>query len=62
MKKKTIIIIVLCVLVATVIALSIFGVIGPVDSGSFAGYTGVPTVSLPNAEDMNPYYGSRTFA
>ena len=59
MKKQTLIIIIVCVLVAAVVALSVLGVIGPKDS--FAGYTGVPTVSPPNAEDMNPYYGSRTF-
>ena len=59
MKKQTLIIIILCVLVAAVIALNATGVIG--SEGSFAGYTGGPTVSLPNAEDMNPYYGSRTF-
>ena len=59
MKKQKIIIIILCVLVAAVVTLSVLGVIGP--KGSLAGYTGVPTVSLPNAEDMNPYYGSRTF-
>ena len=40
MKKQTLIIIALCVLVATVIALSALGVIGP--KGSFAGYTGFP--------------------
>ena len=60
MKEQTLIIIALCVLVASLIAMSVFGIIGP--KGSFAGYTGVPTVSLPNAEDMNLYYGSRTFA
>lgn len=59
MKKQTLIIIIVCVLVAAVVALSVLGIIGP--KASFAGYTGVPTVSLPNAEDMNPYYGSRTF-
>ena len=37
MKKKTLIIIILCVLVAAVIALSALGVIGP--QGSLAGYT-----------------------
>ena len=40
MKKQSIIIIALCVLVAAVIALSVLGVIGP--KGSFAGYTGFP--------------------
>ena len=59
MKKQNVIIIVLCILVAGVVALSVLGVTGSKDL--FAGYTGVPTVSLPNAEDMNPYYGSRTF-
>ena len=59
MKKQTAIVIILCVLVAAVIALNVLGGVGSKDS--FAGYTGVPTVSLPNAEDMNPYYGSRTF-
>ena len=37
MKKQTLIIIALCVLVAAVIALSVLGVIGP--QGSLAGYT-----------------------
>ena len=49
MKKQTVIIIVLCVLVAAVIALSVTGVIGPQDS--LADYTrsgDVPTVSPPN--------------
>ena len=49
MKKKTLIVIILCVLVAAVIALSVSGVIGP--QGSFADYTrsgDVPTVSPPN--------------
>ena len=59
MKKQTLISIIVCVLLAAVVALSVLGVTGPTDF--FAGYTGVPTVSLPNAEDMNPYYGSRTF-
>ena len=39
MKKQNFIIIVLCVLVAAVIALSCLGVIGPQDGGSLAGYT-----------------------
>ena len=40
MKKQTLIIIILCVLVAAVITLSVTGVIGPQDeSGSLAGYT-----------------------
>ena len=50
-KKQTIIIVILCVLVAAVIALSVTGVIGPQDGGSLAGYTrsgDVPTVSPPN--------------
>ena len=46
MKKQTLIIIIVCVLVAAVVALSVLGVIGP--KGSFDGYTGVPTVSPPN--------------
>ena len=47
MKKKTLIIIILCVLVAAVIALNATGIIGSRDS--FAGYTKtVPTVSPPN--------------
>ena len=37
MKKQTLIIIVLCILVATVIALSVSGIIGP--QGSLAGNT-----------------------
>ena len=49
MKKQTLIIIILCVLVAAVIALSALGVIGP--QGSFAGYDkGVPTVSPENTK------------
>lgn len=51
MKKQTIIIIALCVLVAAVIALSVFGVIGPQDGGSLVGYSrdgDPPTVSPPN--------------
>ena len=50
MKKQTLIIIILCVLVAVVIALSVLGVIGP-PQGSFAGYSRnetPPTVSPPN--------------
>ena len=43
-KKQTIIIVILCVLVAAVVALSVTGVIGP--QGSFAAI--VPTVSPPN--------------
>ena len=40
MKKQTLIIIALCVLVAAVIALNVTGVIGPQDeAGSLAGYT-----------------------
>ena len=45
MKKQTVIIIILCVLVAAVIALSSLGVIGPQDSST--GYTGFPVVSSP---------------
>ena len=46
MKKQTIIIVILCVLVAAVIALSVTGVIGPQDGGSLAGYTkALPSVS-----------------
>ena len=41
MKKQTIIIVFLCVLVAAVVALNVLGVIGPQEStsGSLAGYT-----------------------
>ena len=49
MKKQALIIIILCVLVAAVIALSVLGVIGP--RGSLAGYSRngtPPTVSPPN--------------
>ena len=49
MKKQTLIIIILCVLVAAVIALNVSGVIGP--QGSFAGFSRnetPPTVSPPN--------------
>ena len=55
MKKQTLIIIILCVLVAAVIALSCLGVIGP--QGSFAGSSygeAVPTVSPANTD---PSYG-----
>ena len=51
MKKQTIIIIILVVLVASVIALSAAGIIGPQEGepGSFAAYNkGVPTVSPEN--------------
>ena len=50
MKKRTVIIIALCVLVAAVIALSILGVIEPQEStrGAFAGwqdaYRGIPSM------------------
>lgn len=51
MKKKTLIIIIVCVLVAVVIGLSVFGVIGPQGSAptaSFAGwqdaYRGIPSM------------------
>ena len=37
MKKQTLIIIILCVLVAVVISMSVFGVVGP--RGSFTGYS-----------------------
>ena len=49
MKKQTLIIIILCVLVAVVISMSVFGVVGP--QGSFTGYSrngDPPTVSPPN--------------
>ena len=49
MKKQTLIIIILCVLVAAVMALSVLGVIGP--QGSLTGYSrngDPPTVSPPN--------------
>ena len=53
MKKQTVIIIVLCVLVAVVIALNVTGVIGSQDrdTASLAGYSrdgDPPTVSPPN--------------
>ena len=49
MKKQTIIIIALCILVAAAAALSTFGVISP--QGSFAAYNkGVPTVSPENTK------------
>ena len=53
MKKQTLIIVILCVLVAAVIALNILGVIGPQEGapGSFAGYSrngDPPTVTPPN--------------
>ena len=51
MKKQTLIIIILCVLVAAVVALSVTGVIGPQDGGSLAGNTlngGIPLV-LPSS-------------
>ena len=53
MKKQTLIIIALCVLVAAVIALSVTGVIGPQDGGSLAGNTGVPTVTPPDTNPSN---------
>ncbi len=45
MKKQTLIIIILCLLVATVVALSVSGIIG--SQGSLSGYTGFPVVSSP---------------
>ena len=49
MKKQTLIIVILCVLVAAVIALSVLGVLGPQkEEATLTGYTGVPTVSPPN--------------
>ncbi len=45
MKKQTVIILILCVLLAAVIALSALKVIGP--QGSLSGYTGFPVVSPP---------------
>ena len=55
MKKQSLIVIILCVLVVAVITLSVMGVIGQQESspGSFAGYVkDIPTVSplntLPN--------------
>ena len=49
MKKQTVIVIILCVLVAATIALSAAGIVGP--QGSFAGYNkGVPTVSPENTK------------
>ena len=53
MKKQTLIIIILCVLVAAVIVLSVLGIIGPQEGepGSLAGYNkGVPTVSPENTK------------
>ena len=55
-KKQTIIIVILCVLVAAVIALSVLGVIGP--QGSFAGSSygeAVPTVTPVNTD---PSFGT----
>ena len=46
MKKQTIIILILCILLIAVIAFSVLGHVGP--QGSPIGYTGVPTVSPPN--------------
>ena len=49
MKKKTLIVIILCVLVAAVITLSVTGIIAPQDGGSLAGNSGgVPTVTPPD--------------
>ena len=49
MKKQSLIVIILCVLVASVIALSAAGIIGP--QGAFTGYSkGVPTVSPENTK------------
>ena len=49
MKKQTVIVIILCVLVAVVIALSASGIICPQDS--FAGYNkGVPTATPVNTD------------
>ena len=49
MKKQTVIMLILCVLLATVIALSLLGKIGP--QGSLTGYNkGVPTVSPENTK------------
>ena len=45
MKKQSLIILILCILVAAVIALSVSGVIGPKDS--LTGYSGFPVVSSP---------------
>ena len=45
MKKQTVIIIILCVLLVAAIALSVAGIIGPQDSST--GYTGYPVVSPP---------------
>ena len=56
MKKQTLIIGILCVLVAAVIALSVLGVIGP--QGSFAGSSygeAVPTITPVNTD---PRYGN----
>ena len=56
MKKQTVIMLILCVLVAAVITLSVLGVIGPQDS--LAGYTrngAPPTVSPSNTI---PEYGT----
>ena len=60
MKNQTLIVIMLCVLVAAVITLSVTGVIGPQDSGSFAGQTDYNNeVSPPNTIPplvVNPEY------
>ena len=49
MKKQSIIIIILCLLVAAVLVLSVLGIIGPQDF--LAGYNkGVPTVSPENTK------------
>ena len=54
MKKQTLIIIILCVLVAAVIALNVTGIIGP-PQGSFAGISGIPTVTPANTDPSYSY-------
>ena len=54
MKKQNVIILILCILLATVIVLSVLGVIGP--QGSFTGFSGdQPTVTPRNTD---PLYGT----
>ena len=45
MKKQTVIILIICILLAAVIALNVLGIIGSQDS--LSGYTGYPVVSPP---------------
>ena len=64
MKKQTLIVIILCLLVAAVIVLSVLGIVGPQEGepGSFAGSSkAIPTVS---PENTDPSYDNndRDFA